>query len=106
MKIYIVKKSAGDIKGLTAKCEYDTSAATVGEFITEMIEKNYAVKPIDDSVENCVRAAKDDFSDGGYYIVKVKTGEKYTSLDESLELEEGDELALIKLKMLRGIVLW
>ena len=93
MKIYIVKKSAGDITGLKARCEYDTSAETVGGFIA-------------DTRENCVRAAQDDFTDGGFYIVNVKTGCKYAALDEHLNLSDGDEIALIKLKMLRGIILW
>lgn len=106
MKIYIVKKSAGDIKGLNARCEYDTSAETVGGFIAEMVERNYAVNPIADTRENCVRAAQDDFTDGGFYIVNVKTGCKYAALDEHLNLSDGDEIALIKLKMLRGIILW
>lgn len=45
MNIFILRKSITDLKNPIFKSEYVTHAETVGGFIREMVEKNYAVKP-------------------------------------------------------------
>ena len=103
MKIYILRKSITDLKVVDRR-ENETSAATVGELIRETVEKNYAARPIRDSLDECVQTAFDEFCDGGFYIVNVTKNIKYRDVDEVLNISEGDELVFIKLKYLRGLI--
>ena len=104
MKIYILRKSISSLKTPIERKEYDTNATTVGEFISEMVEKNYSIRPIEDKLEDCVQAALYDFSDGCIYIVNSTQNIRYANLDEKLNLSEGDEIMLVKLKYVRGII--
>ena len=104
MKIYILRKSLSSLKTPVKRKEYDTQALTVREFISEMVELNYNVRPIDCTLEECVRLARDDFSDGCCYIVNATQNIKYADLDEELNLCEEDEVMLVKLKYVRGII--
>ena len=104
MKIYILRKSLSNLKTPIEKREYDTYALTVRDFISEMVERNYKARPIHDTLEGCVQTATDDFFDGCIYIVNSTQKVKYTDLDERLNLCEGDEIMLVKLKYVRGII--
>lgn len=103
MKIYILKKSLSDLKNPIIKNEYETNAITVEEFISEMVTKNYNNK-VKDKIENCINLALTEFSDGSYYIVNQTKGIKYQSLKDNMKLDDNDEIILIKLKYVRGIV--
>lgn len=106
MKIYILKKSLSDLKNPIVKSEYVTDAYTVRDFICEMTEKNYLSleRGIGMSLDECKRFACDEFEDGSYYIVNTTKDIKYAALDRALDATDGDELVLIKLKYLRGII--
>ncbi|MDE7164828.1 MAG: hypothetical protein K2O04_05355 [Clostridiales bacterium] len=104
MNIFILKKSLSDLKNPIVKCEYDTDAKTVGGFICEMVEKNYRKKKPNMTLEECKQLAMDEFSDGSYYIVNTTQDIKYSVLEQATEFCEGDEVVLIKLKYLRGII--
>ena len=104
MKIYILKKSLSSLKTPIERKEYSTQALTVREFISEMVERNYKARPIDCPLEECANLALDDFSDGCFYIVNVTQDVKYVDLDEKLNLCEEDEIMLVKLKYVRGII--
>lgn len=104
MKIFILKKSLSDLKNPVAVTEYETRAATVREFVSEMVTKNYDKKRVKDSLEECIRVAQDEFTDGGYYIINKTQDVKYLSLDDNCNFADGDEVVLIKLKYVRGIV--
>ena len=104
MKIFILKKSLSDLKNPVVKCEYDTAAHTVDEFICEMVEKNYRKKMPNMGLDECMRLAMDEFSDGSYYIVNTTKDIKYSVLEQATEFGEGNEVVLIKLKYVRGII--
>ncbi|MDE6275271.1 MAG: hypothetical protein K2M75_01890 [Clostridia bacterium] len=104
MKIYILRKSISNLKTPIEKKEYHTQSVTVREFISEMVERNYKVRPIDATLEECVRIALDDFADGCCYIVNATQNIRYGNLDERLNLCEEDEIMLVKLKYVRGII--
>lgn len=104
MKICILKKSLSDLKNPIVKSEYDTDAKTVGGFICEMVGKNYRKKKPDMTLEDCKRLAMDEFSDGSYYIVNTTKDIKYSVLEQSTEFDDGDEIVLIRLKYVRGII--
>ncbi len=104
MKIYILRKSLSDIKTPIKRSEYDTCALTTREFISEMVERNYNSRPIEDKLEDCIQVALDDFTDGCFYIVNATQNIKYITLDEKLNLSNGDEIMLVKLKYVRGFI--
>lgn len=104
MKIFILKKSISDLKNPVIRSEYTTFAQTVGEFIGEMVQKNYAIKPVDMPLDECITLALDEFTDGSYYIINVSRDTKYTSVDAPLDVRDGDEIMLIKLKYVRGVI--
>ena len=104
MKIYILRKSLSSLKTPIEKREYETSALTVKDFICEMVERNYKARPIKDTLEECRQIAMDDFSDGCIFIVNSTQNVKYTDLDDKLNLYEDDEIMLVKLKYVRGII--
>lgn len=105
MKIFILKKSISDLKNPIERVEYETEANTVEWFICEMVEKNYARRPVKDALAECKRLALDEFRDGGYYIVNQTKNHKYKDAAEPVGFAEGDEVVLIKLKYVRGM-LW
>ncbi len=105
MKIFILKKSISDLKNPIERVEYETVANTVERFICEMVEKNYARRPVKDALAECKRLALDEFRDGGYYIVNQTKNHKYKDAAEPVGFAEGDEVVLIKLKYVRGM-LW
>ncbi|MDE5654536.1 MAG: hypothetical protein K2I46_02890, partial [Clostridia bacterium] len=104
MKIHILRKSISSLKTPIERKEYLTHAVTVREFLSEMVERNYKARPIEDKLEDCVQVALDDFSDGCFYIVNATQNNKYADLDEKLNLCDGDEIMLVKLKYVRGII--
>ncbi len=105
MKIFILKKSISDLKNPIERVEYETEANTVERFICEMVEKNYARRPVKDALAECKRLALDEFRDGGYYIVNQTKNHKYKDAAEPVGFAEGDEVVLIKLKYVRDM-LW
>ena len=104
MKIYVLRKSISNLKTPIEKREYDTQATSVREFISEMAERNYKARPIECTLDECIRMALDDFADGCCYIVNATQNVRYVSLDDKLNLCEGDEIMLVKLKYVRGII--
>ena len=104
MRIYILKKSITDLKNPITRVEYETTSDTVSLFISEMAAKNYKLRPVKDSLESCIRVALDEFRDGGYYIVNQTKNHKYELLDEPTSFSENDEVVLIKLKYVRGMI--
>jgi hypothetical protein len=69
-----------------------------------MVERNYNSRPIEDKLEDCIQVALDDFTDGCFYIVNATQNIKYITLDEKLNLSNGDEIMLVKLKYVRGFI--
>ena len=69
-----------------------------------MVERNYRLRPIDDTLDCCIQTALDDFQDGCIYIVNATKNARYTQLNDALGLCENDEIMLIKLKYVRGII--
>lgn len=104
MKIFILKKSIADLKNPVVRVEYETDAITIRDFICEMTTKNYGKKRVKDTLAECCTVAQEEFVDGGYYIVNITRDFKYLSLDDKCEFAYGDEVVLIKLKYVRGIV--
>lgn len=104
MKINILRKSITNLKNPIIAAPYETSASSVREFIREMVTKNHSSRRVKDSLDDCIKIALEEFIDGGYYIVNTTRDIKYSSLEQSLEASEGDDLVLIKLKLLRGII--
>lgn len=104
MDIYVLKKSLSDLKNPIVKCEYDTAAQTIGGFICEMVEKNYRKSKPNMPLDECKQLALDEFSDGSYYIVNTTKDIKYSVLEQATEFADGDEVVLIKLKYVRGII--
>lgn len=104
MKIFILKKSIADLKKPVVRVEYETDATTIRDFICEMTTKNYGKKRVKDTLAECCTVAQEEFVDGGYYIINKTRDFKYLSLDDKCEFADGDEVVLIKLKYVRGIV--
>lgn len=104
MNIYLCRKSISDLKNPITKREYETSASTVRELLFEMVAKNYSLRPVKDTLENCQALAAYEFSDGGFYVVNKTKNIRYASIDQDLMLDEGDELVFIKLKYVRGLI--
>lgn len=105
MKIYILKKSLSDLKNPIERIEYETEARTVEQFICEMVEKNYKRRPVKYTLSECKRLASDEFCDGGYYIVNQTKNHRYKDVAETVGFSAGNEVVLIKLKYVRGM-LW
>lgn len=104
MKIYILKKSISDLKSPIVKCEYETEAKTVGEFICEMVENNYRKRKVNTPLDECKKVALDEFGDGSYYIINSTRDEKYSVAEQATDFNENDEVVLIKLKYVRGVI--
>lgn len=104
MDIFILRKSITDLKNPIVKTEYVTNAKTVGEFICEMVQKNYAARPVSMPLDECKRIALDEFGDGSYYIINRTKDIKYSDVDQITEMTDGDEIILIKLKYVRGLI--
>lgn len=103
MNIFILRKSITDLKYPIVRSEYVTNAETVGEFIREMVQKNYAVKPRGE-LDDCIQTALDEFCDGSYYIINNTKNIRYSAVEQAVEMSDGDEIILIKLKYVRGII--
>lgn len=103
MKIYILQKSLTDLKKPIIKKDYETFANTIKEFISEMVSKNYTTS-IRNSLDECISLALTEFTDGSYYIINQSKGIKYTNLNDEMDISPEDEIVLIKLKYIRGIV--
>ena len=131
MDIFILqKKSLTDLKTPIRRNEYTTAAATLGELIDEMVERNTHKKPdapdylaIFDGLTEANETryayesrkakyklsemqefARQAFEDKIYLVKNVTSGVQYGALDELLNLTDGDELAFIKLKYVRGFI--
>ena len=131
MEIFILqKKSMTDLKEPIRSNAYVTTAQTLGELIDEMVNKNTAkdktapdyLAVFDDltataetrfayekrkakfSVADMQAFARQAFDDKIYIVKNVTSGVQYSTLDEPLELTSGDEIAIIKLKYVRGLI--
>lgn len=104
MNIFILKKSLTDLKNPLTRSEYVTYADTVGAFICEMVQNNYEKRAIGISLDECRQTALDEFVSGGYYIINQTKDIRYATLDQNTEMSDGDEIILIKLKYVRGII--
>lgn len=104
MDIFILRKSISDLKNPIIRHAYVTHARTVGEFICEMVQKNYAARPVNMSLDECERTALDEFGDGSYYMINQTKNIKYSDVGQETEMSDGDEIVLIKLKYVRGII--
>ena len=69
-----------------------------------MVTKNYRRKPVKDTLESCITLAQSEFQDGCIYIVNTTSDKRYSDLGENAGFREGDEIMLIKLKYVRGII--
>lgn len=105
MKILLLKKSITDLKHPIERVEHETEADTVERFICEMVEKNYKRRPVADALSECKQLALDEFRDSGFYIVNQTKNRRYTDLTEPVDFSQDDEVVLIKLKHVRGM-LW
>ncbi|MCM1295999.1 MAG: hypothetical protein NC311_10700 [Muribaculaceae bacterium] len=129
MNIFILQKSITDLKAPVIKKPFDTRAATLGEFICEMVDKNASAKPdavdkielfdaLADSADRItyerkkrkfsVREMRDfalsAFGDKIYMVKNVTKDVLYETTAQSTEFSENDEIALIKLKYVRGVI--
>ena len=104
MKIRLIQKSLSDPDRPVSHIECETSALTVRDFISESVSANYARKPARESLAECITLAEDNFVGSGFYIVNTTANHRYTALDEPLSASENDELAIIKLKYVRGMI--
>ena len=131
MDIFILqKKSLTDLKAPIQRNEYSTTAVTLGELIDEMVARNARKKPtapdylaIFDglteagetrfaygsrkakySLAEMQEFARQAFEDKIYIVKNVTSGVQYGALDDPLNLTVGDEIALIKLKYVRGFI--
>ncbi len=101
-KIFFVKKSLSALNNIE-RTECETEAATVGAFIEERVRANY--KPsVGLSLGECIESALVGFKFSAFYIVNTTKDIKYGAADEDMRLDDGDEIALIKLKYVRGVV--
>ncbi len=131
MDIFILqKKSLTDLKTPIRRNEYTTAAGTLGELIDEMVERNahkktdapdylsifdglteanetryaYNSRKAKYTLSDMQEFARQAFEDKIYLVKNVTSGVQYSSLDEPLNLNGGDELAFIKLKYVRGFI--
>jgi len=130
MKIFILQKSIADIKSPTVRKPYETSAETVGGFISEMVDRNssaktgkvdkielfdaleknradryaYEGKKAKFSPEEMREFAIQAFADKIYIIKNVTKDINYESITDPTRFSENDEIALIKLKYVRGAI--
>ncbi len=102
MIVRLLKKSLTAIKN-TESVECETHAATVREFIEERVRLNYD-RSVGISLDACIDNALFGFENSAFYIVNTTKDIKYAALDEALRLNDGDELAIVKLKYVRGVV--
>lgn len=101
-KIYFVKKSLSSPKNIN-RTECEVYASTVGGFIEERVRANY--KPsVGLTLDECIESALVGFKHSAFYIINTTKDVRYTSADEEMTLDDGDEVALIKLKYVRGVV--
>lgn len=130
MNIFILQKSIADLKAPIIRKPYDTNAETLGDFICEMVERNATAKPADvDRIElfdaltanGADRIAYDGkrakfsvadmrdfalraFEDKIYLVKNVTKDITYEAIAQDMRLSENDEIALIKLKYMRGVI--
>ncbi len=130
MNIFILQKSISDIKSPTVRKPYETSAATLGEFICEMVDRNATAKAkSQDKIElfDALEKSRADryvyegkkakfsaaemrefalqaFADKIYIIKNVTKNITYETVSDLTRFSENDEIALIKLKYMRGVI--
>lgn len=130
MNIFILQKSIADIKSPTVRKSYDTSATTVGDFICEMVDRNATAKTKSaDKIElfDALEKSRADryiyegkkakfspadmrefalgaFADKIYIVKNVTKNINYESVSDLTRFSENDEIALIKLKYVRGAI--
>ncbi len=130
MNIFILQKSIANLKSPTVRKPFDTHASTLGDFICEMVEKNSAKKTekkdrieLFDALESCrsdrfvydrktkkfsvdemKEFALQAFADKIYIVKNVTKNINYESVSADTEFSENDEIALIKLKYVRGAI--
>ena len=130
MNIFILQKSITDLKAPVSRKPYETNAVTLGDFICEMVEKNATAKPAavnrielfdalvsagadriaydrkkrKFSVKEMCDFALQAFEDRIYIVKNVTKNVQYEAISQNMELSENDEIALIKLKYVRGVI--
>lgn len=130
MNIFILQKSITDLKAPIMRKSYETHAVTLGDFICEMVERNATAKPaaVDRielfdalasigadriaydgkkrkfSVKDMRDFALQAFEDRIYLVKNVTKNVQYESIAQDMVLSENDEIALIKLKYVRGVI--
>ena len=128
MTIFILQKSITDLKAPVRRCAFHTEAETLQAFLGEMIEKNARTKKTnaeyirlfdefsENKAERFVYERKREkfsvpamqefaytaFADKLFLVKNVTQNVLYEDLGQRLNLHEGDEIALIRLKFIRG----
>ena len=130
MRVFIVKKNIMNLKSSTLKKEYFTEASTVKEFLIEMIKKNYSNNKNEDALselynefknecgkitysenkskeynlDELIEIAINSFNDGMIVFKNITKDIVYKSIDQELNFNRDDEIVLVRMKMVRGIV--
>ena len=130
MRVFIVKKNIMNLKSSTLKKEYFTEASTVKEFLIEMIKKNYSNNKNEDALselynefknecgtitysenkskeynlDELIEVAINSFNDGMIVFKNITKDIVYKSIDQELNFNRDDEIVLVRMKMVRGIV--
>lgn len=130
MRVFIVKKNIMNLKSSTLKKEYFTEASTVKEFLIEMIKMNYSDNRNEDALselynefknecgkitysrnkskeynlDELIEVAINSFNDGMIVFKNITKDIVYKSIDQELNFNEDDEIVLVRMKMVRGIV--
>lgn len=130
MQVYILQKSITDVKSQMTRKPFVTQATTLGQFICEMVEKNATAKDVPAnrielfdalvasgndrisygtekktfSAEEMKEFALQAFADKVYLVKNVTKDILYEGVAQDMQLSEGDEIALIKLKYIRGAI--
>ena len=129
-KIFLLQKSITDLRSPLRKIPYETSAVTLRELLYEMVEKNergenvetdllalfdklnergngrfvYENKKAKFSLPQMQEFVCTAFEDNVFLVKNVTKQIQYESLSQNLEVSENDEIALVKLKYIRGMI--
>lgn len=129
-KIFLLQKSITDIKSPVRKIPYETNAVTLRDLLYEMVEKNakgerevtdlialfdklterggerfvYENQKAKFSVPQMKEFVCTAFEDKVFLVKNVTKQILYESLCRNLDVSENDEIVLIKLKYMRGMI--
>lgn len=130
MNIFIIQKSITDLKSPIKRVHFRTNAYSLREFITEMVVKNarkektdvdhidlfdaftkngsdtysYGRKKKKFSTDEMITFALDAFCDKIYMVKNMTKDVTYADVDQAVGFSENDEVVLIKLKYIRGVI--